>query len=345
MRSICAVALSALLISPLGVSAAPAAGTVQGVVSIAGNPTGGLGIALVHLSTGRVFNLRSGQSGSFEAQVPPGQYIITSREAGGLGVVSAPTMVTVTPGQVTTARLELGAPLAAVVSVAGFALQEGDPEVGDIDHDPFSCFVSKEGQGPVIDACFPNLSPSQVKAEVFFSSGQNPDEFYSVEMTCEPGPTGGSCCTGVLPWPTPEADPMTYYVTANGGEIAGGPETEHYEVSIIPEGDSCEGRVAALAPAGALAALGGGGLAVPVIIAGAAAGTAAGVAVATSGTPTPTPTPAPPTPTPTPAPPTPTPTPPEPTPTPTPPAPTPTPTPTPPEEPPEPPASPVKDLV
>ena len=256
-------------------------------------------------------------------------------------------MVTVVPGQVTTARLELGAPLAAVISVAGVPLQEGGPAGVEIDHDPFSCFVSKENQGPVIDACFPNLPPGQLKAEVFFSSGLNPDEFYSVEMTCEPGPAGGSCCTGVLPWPTPEADPMTYYVTANGGEIAGGPETEHYDVSIIPEGDSCEGRDAALAPAGALAALGGGGLAVPLIAAGAAAGVAGGVAVATSGTPTPTPTPPPttstPTPTPAPPTPTPTPTPPEPTPTPTPPEPT--PTPTPPEEPPEPPASPVKDLV
>jgi hypothetical protein len=336
MRSTCAVVLSVLLVFPLGVVAAPAAGTVQGVVSIAGSPAAGLGIALVELSTGRVVTLRSSPSGTFEAQVPPGDYIITSREAAGLGVVSAPTMVVVTQGEVTTARLDLGAPLAAVVSVAGVPMQPGGFSMS---HEPFDCFVSKENEGPVVDMCV-NVPPGQVKADVFFSSGVAPGDFYSIEMACEPA-EGGSCCTGVLPWPTTAAHPMTYYILANGGPPDGA-ETEHIQVAIISESDQCEGRIAALAPAGALAALGGGGLAVPVVIGAAVAGVGGAAAAALGGTPTPTPTPVRATPTPTPPPPTPTPTP-EPTATPTPPPPT--PTPTPPEEPEEPPASPIRDLA
>ncbi len=287
MRAIFAIVL---LISPIGSVAAPAAGTVQGVVSVAGNPASGLGIALVELSAGRVVKLRSSDSGTFEAQVPPGEYLITSREIEGLGVVSAPTLLTVTQGQVTTARLDLAAPLAAVVSVSGASIQAAAG--GEIDHaPPFTCWVAGSPErplGPVVEACFANLSPDQLKADTYFSGGKNLDDpklgaFYSVEMTCEPA-AGGSCCTATLPYPIyPDVGKMIYYLTANGGDIAGNPETEHFEVNVKPDPPCDDGPEAMYLPAGALA-LGGGSLAVPAAVVLASAAGAGGVAALSSET-------------------------------------------------------------
>ena len=116
MRQAAAVTLVGLLaFSPVQLPAAPALGTVQGTVTLAGRPVTGVEVAFIDLQSGAVFRATSGKAGAFEAKVAPGQYAVATENRAGLIVSKAPAYVPVVAGRVASAQIDLLALPAAVL--------------------------------------------------------------------------------------------------------------------------------------------------------------------------------------------------------------------------------------
>jgi len=326
MRKSLSIVLTVLLatLPCLSLGAAPAMGKVEGTVTLSGRPLAGVDVVLLDASSGAVYRTRSTGAGSFQAQVAPGQYLVTTENAKGLVVGHGPTLLPVVAGRVASASIDL---LALAVPLGqeppSASPGEGIPGSGAIGFSPeLTCFVA--GEFPLLSAL---VTPADkvARVRVYFKSALG-DAYYYVEA----GPGESAMTSAKLPRPKVEASPITYYWQAtftDFGEVTG----HEIVADVVESADQCGDKVVApfgpagpvqvfsaatggaIAPAGfAAGALGAGAIA--AIVAGAiGAGVVGAVVVVGTPTPGPTPTPTPrPTPTPTPTPrpsPTPTPTP------------------------------------
>jgi hypothetical protein len=127
-----------------------------------------------------------------------------------------------------------GAPLAPA---QGLETETASLSLG---HEAITCMVA--GQHPMVDA---RLSPEPYveSGRVYFHSGLD-GTFYYVEMV-----DMGGLFVGTLPSPNADAGPVTYYVEGVATNYTQTQTTENAAVVVEAEGD-CDGRVAALAPAG-----------------------------------------------------------------------------------------------
>jgi hypothetical protein len=320
-RAVAACLATLLTVPQPGVLAAPS-GTIEGAVTLQNRPLRGATLAFVNLTYGSIHRAVSDGSGHFTAQVPPGQYAVTTETGAGLVVDAAPASIVVDGGRSVVADIGL-------LAVPGAMLQEPPPlEQGPeaaqdpaaqlppislppaptepvtattILHDAIGCMIA--GQFPLVNA---RIEPSAgvARARVYFRSVQSPDWFY-VEM----GPLEGGGFSGKLPRPKLEASPVTYYIQATTTEF-GDAQIAEIQSIVVQDAAECEERAiapiggpgevtvfsaatgAAIAPAGFAA----GGIAltaatIALIIGGAAA---AGITAAvTVFNPEPTPTPPP----------------------------------------------------
>ncbi len=268
MRQAVSAVLVALLVSPpLDVFAAPAQGTIQGVVTIQGRPLQGVGVAFIELESGNVVRATSGSNGGFETKAAPGQYAVTTESQAGLAIGKAPVRVSVVPGKLANAEIEL-------VAVASAVLQEPPatppqpppappsetgaqaPPAGEagpltfaqttgagatIQFEPVTCFVA--GEFPLLDASIEPL-PSVARARTYFKAAQG-ESFYYVEMTQDAGRFFGK-----LPRPKVEASPITYYLQSTTTEFEES-QTSEIEAIIVEKKEDCGDRkIAAFGPPG-----------------------------------------------------------------------------------------------
>src|SRR6185436_14477622 len=82
-------------------------GIVRGMVTTGGRPLSGVTVALIDVVTGQVHRATSEASGSFEARVSPGEYVVTTEGRAGLSVGQAPGIIPVTAGQTSSTRIDL----------------------------------------------------------------------------------------------------------------------------------------------------------------------------------------------------------------------------------------------
>ena len=275
IRRALAATLAALLAAPPGGSS-PSLGVVRGVVTTDGRPLSGVIVALIDVETGRVQRTTSEASGAFEAKVSPGQYVVTTEGRAGLSVGQAPGIIPVSAGQASTARIELvtvNLPLSQEVPppppAEGVAPPvepppaslpestttptetappstplEGQAETAagapTISHEPVTCFIA--GEFPLLDAKI-EPAPSVARARIYFKSALG-TSYYFVEMTSVEG-----VFQGKLPRPRIEASPIEYYIQATTAEFVEA-QTPQVSAKVVEKKEDCEGKVAAIGPAG-----------------------------------------------------------------------------------------------
>ncbi len=312
LRRAAHVFLALLLALPAGgVGAAPASGTIQGVVRLEGRPLSGVTVAFIELQSGSVVRAVSSADGGFSTAAPTGEYAVTTESQAGLAVGQAPVKVAVADGSVASANVELVAVASAVSQDPAAvpppqepAVPAADPQVptdpqapvapafaatsgtgAQIQFEPVTCFVA--GEFPLLDTGIEPVA-SVARARVYFK-GSVGDAFYYVEMSLDQGRYYGK-----LPRPRVEASPITYYVQSTTTEFEES-QTQEIEALVVQDKAECGDRkVAAIGPAGAVtvfsaatgasivapagfAAVAASGLAVGAITVIAAAAAAAGV--------------------------------------------------------------------
>jgi len=239
---------------PTDVVSAPELGTIKGAVTVSSRPISGISLAFVDLASGNIYRATSEETGTFQARVPAGRYVLTTENGAGLAVGRAPSMIAVAAGQIATADVDL-APIPGA-TMAGASAQEPPAPAGgqlpslpgspasttEIIHDPIGCLVA--GQFPLVDATI-NPAASVARARVYFKAAGSEDWYY-VEMT--PAEAG---FVGKLPRPKVEASPITYYVQATTTEF-GENKTPEIEAIVVAEAKDCPGdkKVAAIGPPG-----------------------------------------------------------------------------------------------
>jgi len=236
---------------PMDVVSAPELGTIKGAVTVSSRPISGISLAFVDLASGNIYRATSEDTGSFQARVPAGRYVLTTENGAGLAVGRAPSTIAVTAGQVAMADVDLSPIPGATVA----SLQDPTPAGGqlpstpgapasstEIVHDPIGCLVA--GQFPLIDAQI-NPAASVARARAYFKAAGSEDWYY-VEMT--PAEAG---FVGKLPRPKVEASPITYYVQATTTEF-GENKTAEIEAIVVAEAKDCpsDKKVAAIGPPG-----------------------------------------------------------------------------------------------
>ena len=291
--------------------AAPATGTIQGVVRLEGRPVSGVTVAFIELQSGSVVRAVSSSDGAFSTVAPTGEYAVTTESQAGLAVGQAPVRVAVADGRVASAEVELVA-VASVMTqdpaagsgagqppgLAPDAQTPAAPQVpaapvwaettgtgAQIQFEPVTCFLA--GEFPLLDTSIEPIA-SVARARVYFK-GAAGDSYYYIEMTQDQGRYFGK-----LPRPRVEASPITYYVQSTTTEFEES-QTQEIEAIVVADRAECGDRkVAAVGPAGAVtvfsaatgasvlapagfAAVAASGLAVGVITVIAAAAAAAGV--------------------------------------------------------------------
>jgi hypothetical protein len=305
-----------LLVLPAGdLRGAPAGGTIQGVVRLAGRPVSGVTVAFIELQSGSVVRAVSSTDGAYKTPAPTGEYAVTTESQAGLAVGQAPVKVAVADGGVSSADVELVAVASAmtqdpavapppVVPPQEPAVPAGEPQAppaegqaaaaafaqtsgtgAQIQFEPVTCFIA--GEFPLLDSGIEPVA-SVARARVYFK-GVAGDAFYYVEMTQEQGRYFGK-----LPRPRVEASPLTYYLQSTTTEFEES-QTQEIEAIVVADKSECGDRkVAAIGPAGAVtvfsaatgasilapagfAAVAASGLAVGAITVIAAAAAAAGV--------------------------------------------------------------------
>jgi hypothetical protein len=317
VRQLISIALITLLSAPpVDLRSAPAMGTINGSVTLAGRPLSGATLAFLEVGSGSVVRATSSHDGSLNVVLAAGRYVVATENQAGLVVARGPMVVSVAAGAVSSAVVELLALPAAMLQdapapEAASAQAPGTPGTPDvapsaapitattIQHDPIGCFIA--GQFPLIPAV---VEPSSgiARARVYFKAATGDSWFY-VEMT--PAEAG---LVGKLPRPKLEASPITYYVQATTTQF-GDAQTPEISAIVVEEATDCPedkaiapiggpGEVtvfsaatgAAIAPAGFAA----GGLALTagtlLLLAGGAAAVGIGAAV-TVFNPEPTPAP------------------------------------------------------
>jgi hypothetical protein len=330
MRKPVAVLLAVLLAgSPGTLGTAPAHGTIQGTVTLAGRPLAGIDLVFLERETGAAYRAVSDAKGGFATDVGPGRYVVTTENRLGLVVGQAPAVVPVSAGRVASARVDLlalpssyaqeppGPPPSEPrppVSLAATpqppagepqSIQTGGPVPttgtgAAINFNAVTCFVA--GEFPLLDAGI-EPAPSVARARIYFRAAQS-SSFYFVEMTQETGRF-----LGKLPRPRVEASPITYYLQATTTEFEES-QTSEIEAIVVEKREDCNNRpVAAFGPPGEVTvfsaatgasiapvgfAAGGAALAlgtIALIVGGAAAaGVVGGIIVNPQPTPVPTPT-------------------------------------------------------
>jgi hypothetical protein len=278
----------------LPLSSAPALGMVQGTVTLEGRALAGVDLVLVDSLSGAVYRARSSKGGSFQTQLAPGSYLITTENSKGLVVGHGPSLLPVVAGQVASASIDLLA--LAIPRAQETPAPELPPGQGQISMQPeATCFVANEF--PLLAA---NVTPPDkvARVRVYFKSSLG-DAYYYIEAV--PGESG--LWEGKLPRPKVEASPITYYWQAtftDFGESTG----KEVEAIVVADANECGDRPvapfgpagpvqvfsaatgAAVAPAGfAAGALGAGAIA--AIIAGAIGAGIVGGIVITNPSPTP----------------------------------------------------------
>ena len=264
---IVAACLAVLLALPQpGLLAAPS-GTIEGAVTLADRPLSGATLAFVNLTYGSIHRAVSDSKGRFAAEVPAGQYAVTTETGAGLVVDEAPAAIVVNGGGAVVADIGLLAvpgamiqePAAAPVLVAqdvaaaqDAAAQAAAPTLPVVPpaptepvtattilHDAIGCMIA--GQFPLVNA---RIEPSAgvARARVYFRSVQSPDWFY-VEM----GPLEGGGFSGKLPRPKLEASPVTYYIQATTTEF-GDAQIPEIQSIVVQDAQECEEK--AIAPIG-----------------------------------------------------------------------------------------------
>ena len=335
MRRLAAVVLTLVLVAPPAqfASAAPALGTVQGAVTLAGRPLAGVDLAFVERQTGAVQRASSGKNGAFQTRLLPGEYMVTTENRMGLVVGKAPALVPVVAGRMASANVELLAisgaiwqepeqtptpdvePRTAPVDLSAPTSETQEPSQmpagpvttegagSAIDFEPVTCFVA--GEFPLLDA---GIVPADnvARSRVYFRAAQG-SSFYYIEMTQESGTFFGK-----LPRPRIEASPITYYLQATTTEFEES-QTPEIEAVVVEKKEECGDRkAAAFGPPGEVTvfsaatgatvspvgfAAGGAAIAIgtiALIVGGAAAaGVVGGIITNPSPTPPATPTPAP----------------------------------------------------
>ena len=300
-----------LLLPPVHLLCAPSGGVIQGSVSLEGRPLSGVTVAFIELETGDVVRAISGADGLFETQASTGEYAVTTESQAGLTIGQAPVKVSVAPGQISNAKVELLAVASALPqeTLPGGAPQEPPPAAGDtplpsdqpqvleepifaetigsgaeIRFRPVTCFVA--GEFPLLDA---EMAPLQsvARGRTFFKAALG-ETFYYVEMTQE-----GGKFFAKLPPPRVEASPITYYVQSTTTEFEES-QTREIEAIVVEDSSECGDRlIAAFGPPGTVTvfsaasgasvaalqgfAAAGAGLAIGTVSVIAAAAAAAGV--------------------------------------------------------------------
>jgi hypothetical protein len=272
--------LAALLSAPPGGSAT-ALGVVRGVVTTEGRPLSGVTVALIEVESGRVHRTTSEASGTFEAQVAPGQYVVTTEGRAGLSIGQGPGIIPVSAGQTASTRLDLvavnlplaqemppplppgeGAPPPAEAppaslpesapSAPGSGLETAPPPSGiegQAVGAPGAPVIDHEpvacfiaGEFPLLDARIEPLS-GVARARVYFKSALG-TSYYFVEMTTVEG-----VFQGKLPRPRIEASPIEYYIQATTAEFVEA-QTPQVSARVVEKKEDCEGKVAAIGPQG-----------------------------------------------------------------------------------------------
>jgi hypothetical protein len=160
----------------MDVVSAPELGTIKGAVTVSSRPIRGISLAFVDLASGNIYRATSEDTGTFQARVPAGRYVLTTENGAGLAVGRAPSTIAVTAGQVAMADVDLAPIPGATVA----SLQEPTPAGGqlpsapgapatstEIVHDPIGCLVA--GQFPLIDAQI-NPAASVARARAYFKA-------------------------------------------------------------------------------------------------------------------------------------------------------------------------------
>jgi hypothetical protein len=268
MRQAVSAVVALLLVSPpLELLSAPSQGTIQGVVTMEGRPLRGVGVAFIELESGNVVRATSGSNGGFEAKAAAGQYAVTTESQAGLAISKAPVRVSVVPGKLANAEIELVAVAAALLQEppAGAPQQPPTqpppvepqtPPAGEaapitfaqttgagatIQFEPVTCFVA--GEFPLLDASIEPL-PSVARARTYFKAAGG-ESFYYVEMTQDAGRFFGK-----LPRPKVEASPITYYLQSTTTEFEESQTTE-IEALIVEKKEDCGDRkIAVFGPPG-----------------------------------------------------------------------------------------------
>ena len=256
VRQLTSIALIALLSAPpVDLRSAPALGTINGSVTLAGRPLAGATLAFLEIGSGDVVRATSSYDGSLNVVLAVGRYVVATENQAGLVVARGPMVVSVAAGEVASAVVELLALPAAMLQDAPAPAPEGaqapgtpgTPDVAPspapvattIQHDPIGCFIA--GQFPLIPAV---VEPSSgiARARVYFKAATGDSWFY-VEMT----PTEAGL-VGKLPRPKLEASPVTYYVQATTTQF-GEAQTPEISAIVVEEATDCP-EDKAIAPIG-----------------------------------------------------------------------------------------------
>jgi hypothetical protein len=278
IRRAASLFLVALLALPPGlVSSAPSTVVIQGTVVLEGRPLSGVTVAFIELDSGDVVRAVSGDDGSFETQAAPGQYAVTTESQAGLAVGRAPVRVSVAPGRVASAEVELlavpsalpqeaepeGTPAELPADLFGTGVPEGEPQApegeprapegpvwaettgtgAEIRFEPVTCFVA--GEFPLLDA---EMLPVQsvARARLFFKAAVS-ESFFYVEMTEEEGRFFGK-----LPPPQVAASPITYYLQSTTTEFEESQTREIDAIVVEDEAECGDLKVATFGPPGAV---------------------------------------------------------------------------------------------
>jgi len=298
LRRLAASALVVLLALPPGlVFAAAGTGTIQGSVSLDGRPLSGVTVAFIELESGDVVRATSGADGSFETPAQPGEYAVTTESQAGLTIGQAPVRVSVTPGGVASAPVELLAVASALPQDTPAPANPQEPvppadepatgeqppapeepvfaetigEGAEIRFRPVTCFVA--GEFPLLDAeMLPTASVA--RGRTFFKAALG-ETFYYVEMTQDQGKFYAK-----LPPPRVEASPITYYIQSTTTDFEES-RIRDVEAIVVDDASECGDRlIAAFGPPGAVTVFSAGTGASVVALQGfAAAG--AGLAIGT----------------------------------------------------------------
>ncbi len=235
--------LTAIGVAVPAAAAGPAPGTLEGSVRLHGRPLAHLQLALVDFGSGAVHHVQTTAGGTYRIVVAPGQYLLAPEGATGVTVGQGPLAVTVNPGAVAAANLDLVSVASAVLQQPPAAPVAGAPPAAKtaINHEFIDCVVA--GQPPLIDAVI-EPAASVTQARVYFQAGDSP--LYYVEM--KPAEVGYA---GALPRPKLESGFILYSlqaVTTQGGEA----KTKDHKAIVVNEARECPdgGRIAMNAPPG-----------------------------------------------------------------------------------------------
>ena len=122
---------------PIEVVSAPELGTIKGAVTVSSRPISGVSLAFVDLASGNIYRATSEETGTFQARVPAGRYVLTTENGAGLAVGRAPSMIAVIAGQIATADVDLAPiPGATMASASGASMAQAPGQAPPLPEPP-----------------------------------------------------------------------------------------------------------------------------------------------------------------------------------------------------------------